>query len=285
MLDKIFEIYKQAMPDVMRGEEKVKSILEACRIITVDADDRTVGFSAVHENTIYLLCVEEGFRGRGLGSELLRRSEEYISSRGFDKVRLGAGQEYIVPGVPMGDGVHEFFKKRGYVHWWGDAGCFDMSLDLKNFSENSVGDTIHGITYRWASKKDISDVLACVKDAEESFVQYYTDERFYEAEHDTAVLVAEEAGEIIGAIQVSREVEKKGVGTVGCTATMKKHRGRGIAGGLVMSGTKHLKNAGMSGAFLGYTYTAILNIYGRAGYKICAEYFMGEKFLPDANQG
>jgi ribosomal protein S18 acetylase RimI-like enzyme len=152
MTEEIFELYRKTLLEIRRNEEKVKTNLNDKKnhIICVREGGELVGVSVVNENTIYLLCVTPRFRNRGIGTDLLRQSEEHIHERGFDTVILGAGKDYIMPGVPMNNNAHEFFKKRGYVHAWGDCGCFDMSQTFGNFDfgENSVGDTIGGITYR-----------------------------------------------------------------------------------------------------------------------------------------
>ena len=75
----------------------------------------------------------------------------------------------------------------------------------------------------------------------------------------------------------SLEVEGEGLGSVGCTATRPEAQGQGIATRMVQAGTQYLKDQGMKKAFLGYTYTDILRMYGRAGYTVCQEYFMAEK--------
>jgi GNAT superfamily N-acetyltransferase len=281
MTDEIFQLFRKTLPEIRRNEEKVKMSLndKNNHLICFREGDELSGCSVINENTIYLLCVAPRFRNCGIGTDLLRQSEEHIRGCGFDKVILGAGKDYIMPGVPMNDNAHEFFKKRGYVHAWGDCGCFDMSQTLSDFDfgKNSVGDTISGITYRWATLNDRDGILACVKDAEEKFVQYYQDENFYKKENDIIVLVAELEGEIVGTLHVCKEIEGKDTGSVGCTTTMSKHQGKGIATTMVRLGTKYLKDIGLSHAFLGYTYTDILGMYRRAGYEVCMEYFMGEK--------
>ena len=282
MIQEIFNLYRETLPDIIRNECTVKKILsdESNHVICVRDNDKLIGVSVVKDNVVYLLCVDKGFQRRGIGMQLLRQSEEHIASNGFTKVIIGAGNEYIMPGIPMNKGAHNFFAKRGYTHAWGDEGCFDMSQSLATFEySESIGDTINSITYRWAKLSDLDNVLKCVADAEESFVQYYRDKQLYEQGGNISVLVAEKDGEILGTLHVGMNVEAEGLGSVGCTATMHKHRGQGIAGTLVKLGTKHLKNAGLEKAFLGYTYTYILNIYGRAGYKISMGYFMGEKTL------
>jgi ribosomal protein S18 acetylase RimI-like enzyme len=276
MVDIIYGLFKNTLPDIIRNEETVREILNDSRkrIITRNEGEQLAGVSVVGGNVIYLLCVDAGFQRKGIGTSLLRQSEEYIASQGFNKVKLGAGDNYIMPGVPMNRNAHEFFKRHGYVHAWGGSGCFDMSRDLTGnvFCEQYVGDTIDGVEYRWATEGDMGQIIRCVADAEENFVQYYKSD-------DTPVIVAVKDGEVVGTLMVGVDGEGEGIGSVGCTTTMKKYRGRGIATNMVRLGTKHLREAGLPKAFLGYTYTEIVNMYGRAGYEICMEYFMGEKEL------
>ena len=274
MTREIFNLYKTALPDIVRADDAVMEILNDTNlhIINYRNDDKLAGVSVIGGNTIYLLCVDEKIRNRGIGGDLLYRSEQYITVRGFDKIVIGAGKDYITPGIPMKHGAHDFFKKRGYIHSWGDCGCFDMELMLCdfNYTEHSVGDTIDEITYRWAVPNDIDNIVKCVSDAAENFVRYYK-------ETQMPVLIAVKDNEVLGTLIVSIEAEGKDIGSVGCTATAIKYRNKGIATNLVRLGTKYLKDIGLYKACLGYTYTQILNMYGRVGYKISMEYFMGEK--------
>ena len=281
MTNQLYDLYRRNLPDIIRSEEKVKEILDNKQNhhIYIYKENNLAGVSIINENTIYLLCVDKPCQNQGIGTRLLSQSEEYIFSKGHEKVTLGAGKDYIIPGVPMNKKAHEFFKKRGYTHAWGETGCFDMSLNLADFNQNqnSIGDTINGITYRWATPNDIEGVTACVKSAMEEFLQYYQDTSLYEKGSNTTVLLAVQDGEIIGTLQVAQNVEGKGIGSVGCTTTNPKHRGKGIATTMIILGTKHLKDMGLPMAFLSFTFTDIVPMYGKAGYTICMEYFKGEK--------
>lgn len=283
MINEIYRLFTENLPDIMKSEESVKRILsdENNHIITYRDGDRLIGVSVINENTVYLLCVDKPFQNQGIGTKLLNQSEEYITAKGFDKIVIGAGKDYIMPGIPMNNGAHTFFKKYGYIHAWGDRGCFDMSQQLKDFeySQHSIGDTINDITYRWATIDDIDKVVTCVADAEKGFVPYYGNRELYEKGTDTLVLIAVKDNEVAGALIVGAESEGKVMGTVGCTATAHKYRNMGIATNMVRLGTKYLKDIGLSKAFLEYTYTEIVHMYGRAGYQVCMEYYMGEKVV------
>lgn len=48
-----------------------------------------------------MLCVNKEYRNREIGNNLLNDSENYIINRGYDKVNIGAGDNYLMPGIPM----------------------------------------------------------------------------------------------------------------------------------------------------------------------------------------
>jgi len=283
MIERIYDLFHKNLPGIVRSEEIVKEILndKDNRIFSFEDNGKLIGISVINENVIYLLCVDKPYHNQGYGTRLLNMSEEHIKAKGFDNVKVGVGKDYIMPGVPMNDGAHGFFKKHGYVHSWGDTGCYDMSQLLKDYAydEHSIGDVINGITYRWADINDLDGVIRCVSDAEEEFIRYYQNEDAYRKDTNTPVLIAVKDKEVVGTLLVCIETEGKGMGTVGCTATAKRHRGQGIATNMLKLGTRHLKDAGLREAFLSYTYTDIVKMYRRAGYEICMEYFMGRKPL------
>jgi ribosomal protein S18 acetylase RimI-like enzyme len=283
MSGEIHKLFRKNLPEIIRSEDVVTGILsdKSNHIIERRYGDKLIGVSVINGNVILLLCVDEAFQNRGIGSDLLRLSEAYIARGNYEKITLGAGNDYIMPGVPMNGGAERFFERRGYVNSWGENGSFDMILELENFTynEHSIGDIIDEITYRRASPADMDNVVKCARDADISFMQYYAEKSLYDENSTTLVLIAAKNDEVLGAVMVGIEVDFKGIGTLACTATVHKHRGRGIATNMVLIGTKHMKDMGLGRAFLSFTYAEILGMYGRAGYKIYMEYFMGEKWI------
>ena len=117
---------------------------------------------------------------------------------------------------------------------------------------------------------------ACISDAEPKFLPFYRNERFYRQGTERPILIAEQDRKVLGAILMYVS-HTHGMGSVGAVATAHPYRNRGIAANMVRLGTGYLKELGLKRACLGYTYTQIVPMYERAGYRISMEYFMGEK--------
>ena len=255
--NEILALFRKELPEIMIGDRTVKTILSDKKnhFIFRMESEQLIGCSLINENAIYLLLVDGNYQGRGIGTSLLKESEEYIEAKGFNSVVLGVGADYIMPGVPMIKNAHQFFEKSGYHHSWGDERCIDLSMSLKDFIYSyKPGDTVDGILYRFANESDM-----------------------YKPDSSDPVIVAEKDGEIIAALMIGTESEKKKLGYAGCIITAPNHRGKGIATNILKIGTNHMKNIGLKDVWLSYTYSQIVNTYIRAGYSICMEYFMGEK--------
>ena len=222
--EELYDLYRRSLPFIVRDQETVMGILSNAGNTIMeqrDGQNKLIGASVVNQNTILLLCVDGEHRGRGIGTSLLERSERMIADRGYDKIIVGVGFDHIMPGVPTCrnrskaenvelypevDGRAEnFFTKRGYVHSW-ECDCFDMRFPLSRFNRDDlkVGDTIEGITYRWAVPADIDRVCACVQDGFTEFTGYYREEGLYGAS-DTRVLIAVAGEEVVGALIVGAE--------------------------------------------------------------------------------
>jgi len=300
MIREIYELFRKTLPYVVRDEETVLRILENKdnKIIEErNAEKKLIGVSVIHKNTILLLCVAEEWRNQGIGSRLLKQSEEVILDAGYDEAVVGVGDDYLTPGVPTGkryapaenecisDGVNEvasnFFEKRGYQHSW-DCNCFDMKFPLCEFdkTEHSIGDVIDGIQYRFATAEDLVGIVECTNAACEEFTKWYQSEHLYTENERSRVLVATDGKRVVGTIIVDMNA-KSGLGSVGCTTVHPDYQGKHIAVNMVTLGTKYLKDVGMKEAYLSYTYSGLDHMYGYAGYKIFVYFMMEKKKLSD----
>ncbi len=301
-MEEIFNIYKRNFPYINREEKTIKEIINDENNIVFERrndNNELIACAIVNDNTILLLVVDKEYRGKGIGSSLLEKCENIISKNKYSKIVLGVGFDYLMPGVPTSkkynSSVHEnlnplvdtmastFFENRGYAHSWGNCNCFDMKMNLSDFTknENSIGDTINGINYRWANIDDLEGIIECSDDAcqyqDEKFSKYYRNENLYKKDNNQKVLVAVKNDKIIGTLLISIETEDKDLGNVGCTCVSFKETHQKIGTTMVRLGTKYLKDIGLKSASLSYTYSGLDNLYGDSGYEISTYYFMGEK--------
>lgn len=301
MQEELYELFRRNFPYVTRGEKTVRKLLDDPGNTIFEKRNgkgKLIGASVANGSTVYLLCVDREYRNRGLGSTLLRETEDHLRRNGKERITIGVGEGYLTPGVPVGvqpfreelgpealcpeliNKDAAFFEKRGYVHSWGEANCFDMAAELSSLELAGCkeGDTVDGVTYRWAGPGDVPGVLRCVEDGEPEFAEYYRTASLYEGGKER-VLLASLGEEICGAVQVCAEGEGPGTGSLGCTVVANQYRNKGIATRLIFAGTAYLKETGLRRSFIGYTYSGLQRLYGRAGYRICTYYFMAEKKL------
>ena len=301
-MEEIFEIYKRNFPYINREEKTIKEIISnENNVILEKRDDngKLIACAIVNKNTILLLVVDKEYQNNGIGKSLLEECENNIIKNGFNKIVLGVGFNYLMPGVPTSKkynpSVHEnldpnvndiasnFFEKRGYVHSWGKYNCFDMKLRLVDFDQDeySIGDTINNVYYRWGNISDLEEIIECADDAckyqDEKFSKYYNNKDLYNENSNQKVLVAIKNNKIVGTLIVSIEIEGKDLGCVGCTCVSYKETHQRIGTNLVKIGTKYLKDIGLKNASLSYTYSGLDKLYGASGYEISTYYFMGEK--------
>ena len=302
VLDEIYELFRCFLPYVIREEEAVYGVIgnkENTIIEKRNEEGSLIGVSVIHKNAIMLLLVAPEYRGQGIGTWLLNESEKAICKAGYKEVTVGVGEDYITPGIPtskryapavnerlderIDETASSFFEKRGYVHNWGNkCNCFDMKFPLCEFDkeEHSVGDTIDGICYRFATIEDRASVSACTDAACEEFTRWYQNEFLYTENESSRVMVAVADGKVVGTLMVDTNHESC-LGSVGCTTVHPDYQGKHIAVNMVTLGTKYLKDVGMKEAYLSYTYSGLDHMYGYAGYKIFVYFMMAKKKLSD----
>lgn len=134
-MEEIFEIYKRNFPYINREEKTIKEIISNENNIFFERrndDGKLIACAIVNKNTILLLVVDKEYQNKGIGKFLLEECENNIIRNGFNKIVLGVGFNYLMPGVPTSKkynpSVHEkldpavndiasnFFEKREYIH-------------------------------------------------------------------------------------------------------------------------------------------------------------------------
>ena len=103
-MNKYYEMFRKNFPFIVRDEREALEIINnpENKIIEVNNDSgKLIGVSIIHKNAILMLCVDKEYRNKGIGNKLLSDSEKYIIGKGYDKVSIGAGDNYLMPGIPM----------------------------------------------------------------------------------------------------------------------------------------------------------------------------------------
>lgn len=286
-------LFRICFPKIIRKPSTVEEIVSRLdnRALVCEKDGTDVGVILWNGNVVIMLCVLPQYRDCGIGSALLAALEERLKRTGFEEIRFCDGFDYLTPGIPIWEEIPSyrqnrvFFEKRGYSHAWGDCECVDMAMDMSDYMDDGhqIGETVNGVTYRFASEEDMQRVLECTLDGYSAFTEYYRNPALYAVLPDNGigerVLIAETDGLIAGTLMVCFETEQSGVGSVGCTVTRTAYRNRGIATTMVRLGTGTFLKRGIFRAYLGYTYTDVVPMYARSGYAISMRYFMGVKTL------
>ncbi|NLE13291.1 MAG: GNAT family N-acetyltransferase [Clostridiales bacterium] len=309
--EEVYALFRETMPFAVISDGAARYVIgkpENTLLFRRNEKGELIAALVLETDTVLFLGVRENFRRRGIAGELLSEAEELVKAAGHKYIRIGAGRDYLTPGVPMAEPVGDvkfflppdivpgidrsaagFFIRRGYRHGWGEDNCFDMQMSLTEpgLSFPAEGETIDGITYRIAVKGDIEGACRCTDDAHPDFTKYYRSESLYEYNHHPGkhvkggevsfALVAEADGEIAGTLIISLNAGGEGIGSVGCTAVARKYRKRHIGVNMVRVGTGILAEAGMTLGFLGYTYTGLDRMYGYSGYRVRNFWLMAHK--------
>ena len=252
--------------------------ISECTVLLEEGNETMQGFSILSENNIRLLCVSPEFRGQGIGTTLLFRSEEWIRKQGFHTSILGGLDSELFLGAVMDEhqwyeNENSYFERLGYK---AKDRCIEMKLDLKEFQLETFKENMNpeGISFCYYDG-DKTDLLKAVRLVEKEWEQYYVSE--------LPVLVAMKQGKIVGFSILGFDEEtllsdgSNKVGSIGCVGVIPEVRNQGIGLALVAQGTKELQRMQCDVSWIHYTY--LEQWYGMLGYHTFLRYWFGEKDL------
>ena len=75
-----FELFGDCYPELQLNRGMFVQLLDigGCTVFEHKENGDIVGFAAVKDNSLRLICVSEKYRRQGIGSELLAQAEEHI---------------------------------------------------------------------------------------------------------------------------------------------------------------------------------------------------------------
>lgn len=276
MTDQLYDLFLRCFPEYRTTQELFAELLkpQEAHVIAEYEQGQLVGYALVHGGSIPVMCVTEDRRRQGIGSRLLAASEGYIRGLGVEKLTLGCGPHYLLQGVPdVGNNV-SFFEKRGYTANWTSV---NMELALSGFElgKLSIPPAPDEITYRFADRNDISELLAAVEDAQPDWVN------IFETCVDPIYLAILD-GKIVGFEILSADGGRflrpgQQVGCVGCVGVIPSVRERGIGMDMVAHGIQWLKGQGST--MIELRYVELESWYRKLGFQTVAWQWMGEKDL------
>lgn len=279
MNTQIYELFLQCFPEFPMTEEIFTKLLniESCEIITHSENDVLAGFSAVSGNCIRLLCVQSEFRGKGIGSALLKKSEKIISDMGFNTAILGGTDSELFIGAVTSEeqwtDMHcSFFEKRGYI---ASNGCIEMKMSLSDFCEEQLPSCPDDVVFGYCPENRRDELYEAVKKVNSDWIEYF--------DYGSPVFIAERNGKIAGFCIVDVNADtiistgKNNIGMIGCVGVIPEQRRNGIGLAMVAKAMLDVKAKGCDEVFIHYTYLDWW--YGRLGFKTFLHYWFGKKRL------
>ena len=281
MFEELYHLYLRCFPEYPITLNLFLDLLKPQEAYIIQKREQTqlTGFAMIHANSITLLCVDKPYRGKGIGSKLLKESEAYIAKSGADNIILGRGRHYLLQGVPADKYNHvSFFETRGYTAQWSSV---NMSLSLEHFDRQSlrIPPCPEEIHFRFLRPEELPKLLIAVKNAQANWV------RIFENCSDP-ILIAESKGQILGfeildpnggrfVPLASDDQPANRVGSVGCVGVIHAAREKGIGLQMVAGGLEWLKRQGCSSVEL--RYVELVEWYGKLGFEMARHQWMGEK--------
>ncbi|MEK3888708.1 GNAT family N-acetyltransferase [Bacillus sp. FSL K6-3431] len=261
--------------------------------IALNESDEVIGFVIskrwqedleVEMNTetgwIQVLLVDSEYRGKGIGSALLKKAETALKADGAVKITLGSDPWHYFPGLPSGfDKTIRWFEKRGYKH---NIQVYDLISHYEDEVESSMPD-----------KEDI-EFMMLKMDEKEAFIdfmhrtfpgrwEYEAIQYFKKGGTGREFVVLKSKGEILGFCRVNDihspfiaqnvywsplfNTPLGGLGPLGVDSSI---RGKGYGLAIVEAGVHFLRNRGIHSIVIDWT--VYIEFYGKLGYEPWQKY-------------
>ena len=271
-----YEMYLCCFPDYPTGFACFCNVMRPDSAVQFCAweGDVAVGCAMVHENAVAMLCVLPEYRGRGHGSELLRRAEAHIRTEGHATMSLGGN---LLQGVPDAPGnTVPFFERRGYSADWTSV---NMALPLTDFDPQrlQIPNPPANLSFRFAGEADRPALLRAAEAANAGWEDIYQ-----RVLGDVPVLLAEENGEILGCEILGPRGGRfvtggAQMGDIGCVGVVPAARNRGVGRAMVAHGAAWLKEQGCD--LIELRFVALVDWYRAIGFEVTGRQWMGGKRL------
>jgi len=242
-----------------------------------ETENAIIGYLIMVNNSIVLLIVDEPYRNKGVGSQLLSNGELEIKGK-YDQINLFA-PDFFLCGCPFDikSSYYKWFENKGFVYEWTP---FDMIVDLENFEykDEDYFCSLKDVIFKKLDK-DSDEMKSCYNGAnsiEEGWGDYYCGD-------DTEGIIAVKDKEVIGGAIISSsflfDMSLKETGSFGVIWVLEKYEKNGIGTKIYQKALYELKNKGYKICHIYCTYKPLDLWYGKLGAKKYIEYWIGNKKL------
>ncbi|AJY74752.1 GNAT family N-acetyltransferase [Paenibacillus beijingensis] len=264
------------------------------RLAIDESTDRVVGFivaKAWQEKAappapagagwIQVLLVDSAYRGRGIGSELLRGAEQALIKYGVTKILLGRDPWHYFPGIPKEYPVtREWFEAKGYrndrrtesdlLNTYGP----DLREDLPAFADAE---------FRLLREGESGALLAFLRRCFPGRWEYEAVQYFERGGKGREFVVAVKEGQIIGFCRINdahspfiaqnvywAPLFADGLGGIGPLGIDSAFRGSGYGLAVVQAGIHFLRQRGIRSIVIDWT--TLVSFYGKLNYRVWKSY-------------
>lgn len=237
---------------------------------------------------IQALLVDEAYRGKGIGSELLRKAEEAIRKHGAARISLGNDlHSRIFPGLPEPDDeTLQWFETRGYV-------CKGDVYDMVNGYDSS--DTVElppvqGATLRIADPSDRERLTAFMTRCFPGNWDYQHQQYWNRGGTGREFVLLEKNGDIIGFCRMNdgespllaqniywAPLFEEPLGGIGPLGIDESYRGYRYGISIVQAAVHYLLERGNRSIVIDTT--PYVDFYGKLGFESWRRYARYEKQL------
>ena len=109
-MNALYQIYKELFLKERYSYNFFKEQLEKAKIIKYEKDNKVLGFAAIKQNHLLLICVKKEFQNLTIGTYLLRQAEKEIEKE-YHTMILGDKNSFFY-GTPLD--CQQFFLKKGF---------------------------------------------------------------------------------------------------------------------------------------------------------------------------
>lgn len=266
MTQTYFDIFRSCFDCFRFGINDFEEISGISECVNFDCSDngKTVGFASVRDDNIRLICVLPEYRGRGFGTKLLLRAEEYIRSLDYGCINIGGTHSRLFIGATC-ESVG-FFEKYGYKF---GAEMAEMCGDVRELSHGGRNSDNVRFGYFNGEKEALKKAVDKV---DGDWTRYFD---------EGDVFCAFCGGEIASFCLLGDDEtcmlsdSESRIGSIGCVGTVPEFRRRGIGLDMVALASKELEARGCDKIFIHYTH--VYDWYAKLGYKTFLRLKLGGK--------